>query len=158
MNAAITLQMPKPPSLCSCRVLNPGASAWGPRPQHVWAAAGVAKAWPLQLGQKTGIREGLWGHRGGEGALKGTEELNLEVEAGNGGQGRLVSPEFTLGCSIRDGRARGTEQNASGQQPGRRGEATPALASPLCSYLHSLEQAVSPTVRLWKARSPTTLS
>lgn len=90
MNAAVTLQMPKPPSLCSCHVLNPGTSAWGPRPQHARAAAGVAKAWPLQLGQKTGIRERLREakpHCGGEGALKGTEKLNLEVEAGNRGAG-----------------------------------------------------------------------
>lgn len=91
------------------------------------------------------------------GALKGSEELNLEVEAGNRGVGRLVSPEFTLGCSIRAGRARGTEQNASARAR-ETWEATPASASPLFSYLHSLEQAVSPTVRLWKARSPTTLS
>lgn len=47
----------------------------------------MAKAWPLQLGQKTGIRERLRGHCGGEGALKGTEKLNLEVEAGNRGAG-----------------------------------------------------------------------
>ena len=49
----------------------------------------MAKARPLQLGQKTGIREGLRGHRGGEGALKGSEELNLEVEAGNRGTGEV---------------------------------------------------------------------
>ena len=47
----------------------------------------MATARPLQLGQKTGSREGLRGHRGGEGALKGSEELNLEVEAGNRGVG-----------------------------------------------------------------------
>lgn len=52
----------QPPSLCSCRVLNPGAAAWGWRAQHAQAGAGVAKAWPLQLGQKTDIREGLRGH------------------------------------------------------------------------------------------------
>ena len=80
------------------------------------------------------------------------------MEAGNRGTGGLISPEYILGCSIMDGRARGTEQNASGQEPGRRGDVNHILASPLCSYLHSLEQAVSPTVRLWKALSPTTLS
>lgn len=60
----------QPPSLRSCRVLNPGAAAWGWGAQHAQAGAGVAKARPLQLGQKTGIRGGLRGHRGGERALR----------------------------------------------------------------------------------------
>lgn len=82
------MQLPCPGS----RSLYPGTES----PAHLGSSLGWQRLC-LQLGKKKGLRGGFQGRHGGEGALKDTEGLKLEVRAGNRRRVRLVSPEFILG-------------------------------------------------------------